>query len=92
MSAIEIYDQLVSWACVIACWWIIHQTAQPIWSSPPVFLMRAGVFFFGSALAVITVVRLFGGEPWLVGQVLKTAIFSLLLGVILFHKNRFQKL
>lgn len=90
-----LWDQIASWVLVALCLWLVHQTAgvkiERGSGRIGFFLMRWGIAALGLSVAVITAFRLFG-NVFIAGGVWKTALDVILVGVVLFHKNRFNKL
>ena len=90
-----LWDQVASWILVALCLWLTHQTAGTKIAKGNgrigFILMRWGIAALGLSVAVVTGLRLFG-NVFIAGGVWKTALDVILLGVVLFHKNRFNKL
>lgn len=90
-----LWDQIASWILVALCLWLVHQTAGVnIEKDRGRFgfaLMRWGIAALGISVAVVTTFRIFG-TVFIAGGIWKTALNVILLGVVLFHKNRFNKL
>lgn len=86
-----VWDQVISWVCIVQCWWIVQQTGQAP-GNWPTFFMRAGIVGMGLGLVVVTVWRLMGqSAPW-AGELIKPFLAVMLHGVIMFHWKRFARL
>ena len=90
-----LWDQLSSWILVAVCLWLVHQTA-PAECDRDICRMRRrlsrGTYaFIGLAVAVGTLFKFFG-DFIVPASVWKSLLAMLLVGLVIFHKKRFNKL
>ena len=89
-----LWDQIASWILVALCLWLVHETAGFKFEERSrrvgFFLMRWGIASLGLGMAAVTMFRLFG-NVLVAGWIWKTALDVILVGVVLFNKNRFNR-
>ncbi len=84
-------DQIISWAIIIICLWIIHQTGGSLMTIAN-FLMRFGIAGFALTLATDEVLHFKYMPTFWTSPTFKFFLLLMFIGIVLFHHKRFSKL